>query len=148
LNFFNDEIDTRILKVTVLPKNFVVLSIPPFKAMGEILHKIAIRIPAARVLQISNQTEVQVRIGSNVGIEDRSKDNEEELARIHSLAGVKFVMDYSFPNTVGSNHTTSDAVHGKAFYCFEVNCLALLDLFRLCEMLPNHCIEQVYDFWN
>jgi len=150
LNFFNDEIDTRILEVTILPQNFVVLSVPPFKAMGEILHKIAIRIPAARVLQISNQTEVQVRI---VRIEDRSKDSEEEFARILSLAGVKFVMDYSFPSTIGSNDTTDNSSqlsrgHGRAFYSFEVNCLALLDLFRLCEMLPNHCIEQVYDFWN
>ena len=62
LKFFKNEVDTNILKVSLLPGNFVVITTPPFKAMGEVLMRVATRFPAARVFQISNQQEVQVRI--------------------------------------------------------------------------------------
>jgi hypothetical protein len=41
---------------------YVVLKVPPFKALGEVLLNLAIKVPSARALQISNQGEVQVRL--------------------------------------------------------------------------------------
>jgi len=147
---FQEAIDQRILKVTLLPNNFIVLTTPPFKAMGEILKRFAIRIPTARVLQISNQTEVQVRISGNVGV-NHDKNSDKELGRIQSLGGIKYAMDYRYPNASGTANLPTDTLesrNGTAFYCFHVECLALLDLFRLCESTPNFRVEQVYDFWN
>eukprot|EP00591_Stephanopyxis_turris_P015246 CAMPEP_0195541584 /NCGR_PEP_ID=MMETSP0794_2-20130614/51160_1 /TAXON_ID=515487 /ORGANISM="Stephanopyxis turris, Strain CCMP 815" /LENGTH=1794 /DNA_ID=CAMNT_0040675687 /DNA_START=95 /DNA_END=5479 /DNA_ORIENTATION=+ len=154
-NHLKKTLDERILNARALPYDFMICSIPPFKAMGEILEKIAIRFPSARVFQISNQCEVQVRISlDRSGIAEDSisaakVQHERDLQRLLSVAGVEQKMHYQYPNTHRSSPSeaaTSDNM--KTYYCLEVHCLALLDVFRICSTLSNHKVEQVYDFWK
>lgn len=157
-SYLKSSLDKRIMNAKPLPNNFMVCSIPPFKAMGEILQKIAIRFPSARVLQISNQFEVQVRVShdrpqseqSPMAAGSQEEEYEIDMQRILSVAGVKLKMSYHYPNTKKGHVHTSDPSTGpnKTYYCLEVHCLALLDVFRICNSLPNHNVEQVYDFWN
>ena len=153
--YLRDTLDNRIVESRALPHDFMICSVPPFKAMGEIIRKFAIRFPSARIFQISNQPEVQVRIsldrsstseGSSVEADIKYK---EQLQILLSVAGVKEKAHYQYPNTHRSNPSeaaTNDKT--KVFYCLEVHCLALLDVFRICETLSNFQVEQVYDFWN
>ena len=149
-NYLKSSLDERIMKATPLPNNFMVCSMPPFKAMGEILQKIAIRFPSARVFQISNQFEVQVRVSREISVGDSHVENETNLQKILSTAGVKLKMSYHYPSTKnGQVHTVDPSTEPtKIYYSLEVHCLALLDVFRICNSLPNHRVEQVYDFWN
>jgi len=72
-----------------------------------------------------------------------------------STAGVALKTSYSYPNTHKgqdpdgpSTSAPSGAGSTKTFYCLEVHCLGLLDIFRACNSLPNYRVEQVYDFYN
>ncbi len=148
--YLKTTLDNRILKAKPLPNNFMVCSLPTFKTMGEILEKISIRFPSARVFQISNQFEVQVRLSLNrsqsneSGAEQQEEQYEADLQRILSTAGVELKMSYHYPNTRHSSGAASKPE--KTFYSLEVHCLALLDVFQICNLLPNHKVEQVYDF--
>ena len=151
-SYLKSTLDERILKAKPLPNNFMICSVPPFKSMGEILEKIAIRFPSARIFQISNQFEVQVRLSLDAsGISAANEQHEADLQKILSMAGVEQKMNFQYPNTrKGHVHTSELAPSGqvKTYYCLEVHCLALLDVFRICSTLSNHKVEQVYDFWN
>lgn len=159
--FFKANVDSRILKIKVLPSSFIIVSSPPFKVMGEILKKVAIQFPSARVFRISNQDEVQVRISMrNATTNNLDEGGNSELQRIISLPGVKKVMNYIFPNThilttkndhdmeSESNTEGTSNFRQKVNYSFEVQCVALLDVIRTCNALPSCNIEQIYDFWN
>mmetsp|Transcript_6374 Transcript_6374/g.9373 ORF Transcript_6374/g.9373 Transcript_6374/m.9373 type:complete len:1657 (-) Transcript_6374:302-5272(-) len=152
--YLKSDLDDRIIKATPLPNNFMICSTPPFKAMGEILEKIAILFPSARVFQISNQFEVQVRVSlehsqSGQPAIEAQGQNEADLQMILLTPGVKLKMTYHYPSTKkGHVHTDSFHLPSKTYYCLEVHCLALLDVFRTCNSLPSHKVEQVYDFWN
>jgi len=148
---FIKEFDKRILEARKLPKNFVILSTPTFKEMGEILERIALSFATSRVFQISNQKEVQVRVSLDTDEASRTsvETNDIDLQRLLSVPGVQRMMDYQFPNTNRGQTSEADpSTHTKTFYCLQVDCLALLDVFRICSLLPNHKVEQVYDFWN
>jgi len=150
LKFFKDEVDGNISKVRLLPGNFVIITTPPFKAMGEVLMRVATRFPAARVFQISNQQEVQVRI-SRTHSDDTDRadanDHDQDLERISALPRVERLMQYQFPNTNLSDGAAA-IKRMKRHYCFQVHCLSLLDVVRTCRLLPTHEVEQIYDFWN
>ena len=157
--YFKSYIDERIIKVKPLPGNFLICSVPPFKALGEILGKVAIRFPSARVFQISNQFEVQVRLSLDKSqskqpeIESSKEQNEENkvhLQRILSTPGVNLKLSFNYPNTNKGNVQESKISNKptKIYYSLEVHCLALLDVFRLCNTISNYQVEQVYDFWN
>ena len=171
-------LDERIVKAKPLPNNFMVCSLPPFRAFGEILEKIAIRYPSSRVFQISNQFEVQVRIAADATKPRKRRTSQQSLQKvlstaaattlyqqdqppdaglqtILSTAGVALKTSYSYPNTHkgqdpdgSSTSSPSGAGSTKTFYCLEVHCLGLLDIFRACNSLPNYRVEQVYDFYN
>jgi len=56
------KVDKKILEVTRLSTNLYILKVPTFKPFTETLTNIAMAIPDARVIDISGQTEVQVRV--------------------------------------------------------------------------------------
>mmetsp|Transcript_32724 Transcript_32724/g.59074 ORF Transcript_32724/g.59074 Transcript_32724/m.59074 type:complete len:251 (+) Transcript_32724:2783-3535(+) len=154
--FFKAEVDARILTARLLPGNFVIITTPPFKAMGDVLIRIAKRFPAARVFQISNQQEVQVRVSRTFSGDMDSVDvgeHDQDLERITALPRVERLMEYQFPNTFGSGDQsstdgTTEMKQMKRYYCFQVHCVSLLDVIRTCSLLPSHEVEQIYDFWN
>lgn len=143
-------LDERILEVKLLPNNFMICSVPPFKTMGEILEKIAIRFPSARVFQISNQYEVQVRVSFWASRSPHvNGKHEDDLQELLSIAGIKRKMEFQYPNTrKGHVHTSTQNEQSKINYSLEVHCLALLDVFRFCNIHPNFEVDQVFDFWN
>ena len=163
---FRKEVDPRILSVSMLPHNFFVLSTPPFKVMGEILQKVAIRFPSARLLQISNQNEIQVRIilspEESIDLESLQGQTLKHsfLQAVLRVQGVKYMMQYQYPNTkqcatvysfderTGDHITKERMLQNEMHYCFEVQCVSLLDLIRTCEGIACCRVEQIYDFWN
>jgi hypothetical protein len=149
--YLKSTLDERILSAKPLPNNFMICSVPPFKAMGEILEKIAIRFPSARVFQISNQYEVQVRVSSDPSRSSPSTPNEKhesDLQTLLSIAGVERKMDFQYPSTRrGHVHTSNQNYQTTTNLCLEVHCLALLDLFRFCNSHSNFQVDQVFDFW-
>ena len=122
--------------------------------MGEILQKMSIQYPTARVFQISNQKEIQVRVSKSfLSNNDAKQEAEVEFELLKSLAGCKVMMDFVWPSTYFKRERNENDTHdmsgqGKTFYCLEVKCIALLDLFRLCSMLDHFEVDQVFDFWN
>lgn len=153
-SFCKSNIHPKIVKAALLSNNFALISTPPFKAMGEILKKISIQYPTARVFQISNQKEIQVRVSKSfLSNNDAKQEAKVEFERLKSLAGCKVMMDFAWPSTYFNRERNENDTHdmsgqGKTFYCLEVKCIALLDLFRLCSMLDHFEVDQVFDFWN
>merc|ERR1712127_981059 len=91
--------------------------------------------------------------------EDRSSVNngttngaEGDLQKILSLPGVEKVMQYQYPNTVGSGSSPPTSMDSKMTgtnnqqqqqqqqpvnHCFQVQCLGLLDVIRTCDALAS-----------
>ncbi|CAD7955972.1 unnamed protein product [Amoebophrya sp. A25] len=61
-------------------EQIIVLETLPFKALGQVLEKIALRVPDARVLEISGQQEVQIRVSVKIinRTGSRGRDREQD----------------------------------------------------------------------
>merc|ERR1712154_540211 len=110
---------------------FIICSVPPFKAMGEIIEKIAIRFPTARIFQISNQYEVQVRVSVEKSKHLKHSENDNshaDLQNLLSVPGVEQKVKFQYPNTHrgGYEHPTNGSEKTETHYCLEVHCLALI----------------------
>ena len=81
VEYFLDVVDARIFNLRVLQRTdagqIMTMRVPPFKPLGEVLLNIARHVPTARVLDISGQAEVQVRVSH----EAESAPAEAWLAR-------------------------------------------------------------------
>ena len=132
-------LDQRIHRVKIIEgSTVVVLVVPPFKALGEILHRLAAACKRAEVLEISNQKEVQVRVSARV--DDVEKVNGG-IQR--AVPGVQLRVSYQFP--AARKHPGPDSVQQLAY---QVPCLCLLHFLQTVDQLPACTFEQVYDFWN
>ena len=118
----------------------VVLEVPPFKAMGDCLQKIARASGEARVLEVSGLGFVQARVscGERAASFVRSKGEED---------GIDFIGSYQFPV---DNHTPD--VKGRVQLAFKIEVTLLLVFLQWVD--SPECtragvkLEQIYDFWG
>ena len=143
--FFRGAVDPRISEVKAVEPHLaagggqiIVLTVPPFKALGEILVALARAVPTARVLEISNQSEVQVRVSCEA---HREAEAEAWLARLRP--GVEPVARYQFP--IAAESATAPA---RKQIALRVAVTQLMSLMRGCGDEGGALrVEQVYDFW-
>ena len=116
----------------------VVFEVPPWKAMGEVLQKIARASGEARVLEVSGLGFVQAKVSCEEEAASfvRSKGEEE---------GIEFVGSYQFPI---DNHKAE--IKGKVQIAFKINVTLLLVFMRWVDAHESAGVrlEQVYDFWG
>ncbi len=135
LEYFQTAVDNRIKEVKMVSPTVFVLATPPFKVLGIVLAKLSSALPAARVLEISNQKEVQVRV--------TAPDDERRAVAVDvfsCMPGVQVVLEYQYPKI--GNETQK---HNLAL---QVQTCQLLTVYRQCTRLQGVYVEQVYDFWN
>jgi len=126
------KIDDRINARTIVPGLFL-LHTPTFKGLGEVLQTIATKVPSARLIEISNQKEINVR----VLLRERS-----QIEEIKKLPGARVMLDYKFP-TDGSEKPPGMNLS------VEVQVPMLLEFMRQCtRMKPLVHVQQIYDFWG
>ena len=143
--FFRGAVDPRISEVKAVEPHLaagggqiIVLTVPPFKALGEVLVALARAVPTARVLEISNQSEVQVRVSCEA---HREAEAEAWLARLRP--GVEPVARYQFP--IAAESATAPA---RKQIALRVAATQLMSLMRGCGDEGGALrVEQVYDFW-
>ena len=166
---FWKSIDPQIKSATVLDMKergstsdrwLVVLETPPFKALGEILEKVALRVPNVSILEISGQREVQIRISirviMNAGTERtdelRNKHRVDVCTKLCQVPGCTIAVEYEYPKIGDVNLPVQVAL--------RVQCSAIIDVMRTCRLLTeesrlyaadSRCevvMEQMYDFWG
>ncbi|CAK0856659.1 unnamed protein product [Prorocentrum cordatum] len=162
-------IHPSIAQVRRISPMLSVVATPPFKTMGDVLLNIAVRIPGATCLQISNQSEVQVRISVNTVVEDAArgcasgtegraptsggeaggiaKEQQDRIAasireKLERNRGVKVLSTYSYP--LDGPHPKQ--APPKLQMALGVQAPQLLCLIRDC-IAQGICVEQIYDFW-
>eukprot|EP00929_Paragymnodinium_shiwhaense_P054678 TRINITY_DN27413_c0_g1_i1.p1 TRINITY_DN27413_c0_g1~~TRINITY_DN27413_c0_g1_i1.p1 ORF type:complete len:1588 (+),score=423.13 TRINITY_DN27413_c0_g1_i1:99-4862(+) len=126
-----NKVDQRIQKHTMICPGLWVISVPTFLPFTSILLRLA-KEPNMRVLQISNQRQVQVLV--------TLRDEREQLGQLQCLPGCQVLFNYKFP-TDGSNMPPGLRV------TLCVNVPYLLSTLRSCQRLQVE-IVQVYDFWS
>lgn len=123
-------VDGRIGGARKLVDKLYVVSSPTFLHLTGVLKNIATKLLSARVLEISSQSVVQVRV--QVGTA-----NQEAL--LQSLEGVSVMFQYKFP-VDGSTNPPGTMVSLK------VQVPYLLSAIRVC-LANKISVEQVYDFY-
>jgi len=124
------KVDPR-LKGRRIAKGLYLLEMPTFKPLTEILVSLAQKLEHARVLQISNMREVQVRVELPGGAIQPS--------HLSSYPGVKVLFDYKYP-TDGSENEPATSV------ALAVMAPFLLAAIRSCAA-DGVRIVQVFDCW-
>jgi len=116
-----------------LAKGLFLLEMPTFRPLTEILKSIALYSQSARVLEISNQRELQVR----VQYQDTGNSSPVNFS---SLQGVKVLFKYKYP-TDGTQNEPATSV-----------ALAVLVPFLLATIRTCHDngvdVMQIYDSWG
>jgi hypothetical protein len=124
------EIDPRIEDVVQVVPGLYTLIVPTFKPMGEILIKLA-QEEELQLLQISNQSQVQVRV------ELREPD---QLEALKEEVGCEVLFDYKFPLDKFGNRDTATS----AALCVDIP--YLLQVIRMCHKLRVE-VKQIYDWY-
>jgi hypothetical protein len=131
-----------VLEIKVVDKaraadgEIVIFSVPPFKAFSETLLNAARNIPTAQVLEISNQTEIQVRLSCE----------EEYVAETEAWLDthlIKIITRYQFPI-----RAETDKKVGRVNFALQVPVTRLMALLRGCGASGGgqHVVmEQVID---
>jgi len=145
----------------------LILTTPPFKPFGECLFRLALRFPAARVLELSNQPEVQIKISMDVSSASVSSSTSGVVSNVSVGPGSRNVSNWeqikaillSAGGVASSSGTTSSAkdvsiscdytMLGRRYVAFCVKCPTLLAFMRrVAGLHPRVRLEQVYDFWT
>ena len=144
--FFTEGVDARISDVRAVQQaecgQVIIMCVPPFKAMGEVLAQIACKVPTARVLEISNQAEVQVRVSCRAHGEAEAAA-EAWIARLGP--GVEVVARYQMP--ISGESATEPA---RKQIALGVAVPYLMQLLRGCSGIARDeavRLEQVYDYY-
>jgi len=125
-------VDERINARCIVPGLFLLHS-PTFKGLGEVVKNISGKVPSARLIEISNQKEINVRVLVR---------EARQIDQIKGHPGVRVMLDYKFP-TDGTEQPPDTNVS------VEVQVPLLLEFIRECaRMRPEVSIEQIYDFWR
>jgi hypothetical protein len=131
-------VDSRITRVSQVVDGLWLLTIPTFKLFTEVLINIAEAIPLATVLQISNQSVIQLKVEIlDVGTQQQAVT----ISDLNHLSGceVKFQFHYPFlgeqqPNTQVSLAVQVPFLFSVIRYCMK-NCARIR-------------IVQIYDFYD
>ncbi|CAE8659898.1 unnamed protein product [Polarella glacialis] len=125
------ELDSRIqAEIQVVP-GLHVLKVPTFRALTEVLCLVAKALPHARVLEISNQRHVQMRV--------ELRDHEPQLRQLAALTGCEVMFKFKYP-TDGSCQPPTTSVS----LCIAVP--YLLATIRFCNRIGVE-VRQVFDFY-
>jgi len=125
-------LDDRITEPVRLVPKLYTIEVPTFKPMTEILLKLSTD-SSLRVLQISNQDQVQVRA------EIHPDQVKHAVGLLREKRGCEVMFDYAFP-TDG----TQNAVWTTVSLCVEIP--YLLGLLRFCKS-HGIVVKQIYDWW-
>ena len=123
------QLDARIQHRHIVDDLYV-LRVPTFKPLTKVLMKLA-AVPTARLVEISNQSHVQMVVTApqRICIEDVLKNQE----------GCEILFDFAYP-TDGSAALPLNRVALSAAIPY------LLNIMRVCEE-NQVCVHQVYDWW-
>eukprot|EP01130_Rhizamoeba_saxonica_P011264 TRINITY_DN4671_c0_g1_i1.p1 TRINITY_DN4671_c0_g1~~TRINITY_DN4671_c0_g1_i1.p1 ORF type:complete len:1492 (-),score=328.12 TRINITY_DN4671_c0_g1_i1:22-4221(-) len=125
----------KIVQVRSVSQDIFQLEVPTFKHFTEVLQSLSEKLPDAMIMDISGNTEIQVRVKF-------VKDSDEESAFIRNVPDgceVKFSYDLSMDLNRKLNQLVS--------YSIEVKVVALLNLLRLLSKNQGRQI-QVFDFYH
>jgi FAD/FMN-containing dehydrogenase/SAM-dependent methyltransferase len=142
-------VDRRIVPLTEFDQGLAVLQVPTFKPFTEVLTNIALRVPSAILLQISNHAVVQIKMEV-----DSTKRPEEVIKQFGLIKGVTTNFNYKFP-AVCSNPDASSSTHHyptatttpPIYVSLSVQAPALLNFIRQAQAWPTAKIFQIYDFF-
>jgi hypothetical protein len=117
----------------------VVVEVPPWKAAGDVLVKIARAQHNARVVEVSGLGFVQLRISCS---EDQRQWVEGAAGR---MSGVNFVGSYQFPIA-----PDRPDVNGRVQLAYKVDAVNVLGFLRWVgqEEAAGVQFEQLYDYWG
>lgn len=124
------EVDPRLREVMHVVRGLCVIKAPTQKALTTTLLALA-KVPGARVLEVSNQGHIQVRV--------LLRNKDEQLRRLREMQGCEVMLQFSYP-TDG----TPDAPGSRVALCVTVP--FLLTTIRSCQRYGIE-VQQVYDFW-
>lgn len=124
------EVDNRI-KATCVHRGLYTLTVPTFKPLTDIIVHIAVAVPAARILEISNQSRVQVKVFC--------RDFDRQVKFLRTVPGCEVMFNFSYPvdGTALEAGTT-------ASLCVLVP--YLLSTIRACQKAGVE-VQQIYDFY-
>jgi len=151
LGYLRNMVDDRIRDASLLcqsnlppSKRLFRIIVPTFKTMGEVLVKLGEHIPSAMILQISNQTVVQVLLqvnGTNVV--------ESFVTRINSVEGLQVMFQYQFPMDSQLHREQGEFLTPTVNVSVKAQVTSLLVLTRLVAQLDERVeVKQIYDFWS
>jgi len=125
-------IDERISNVRCPTKGLFTMSVPTFKPLTEILKKMAAQKTQLRVLEISHQRHIQVRVGL--------RNRDTDLQMLNMLPGCEVMFDYKYPVD-----GTEDDPCTMVSLCVSVP--YVLSVLRACAGEGSIEVYQIYDFY-
>jgi hypothetical protein len=157
---FQSSVDERIREVSLVsshgglcqPRLFRAL-VPTYKTFSEVLYQLGVRIPSARIIQISGHKVLQVRVSVDTPSSAREQtDNDLLLGQVkhqlQAIDGVTVLFDYRLPNDNQAQRLQGEVHERKIHFALRVNVLSLLCLVRRIAGMDGVHFEQVYELWN
>merc|ERR1719174_1427218 len=96
-----DKIDSRIVSAETVCEGLHILTVPTFKTLTDVLVNLSHALPTGRVIEISNQRHIQVRVSA--------RDPQTQIPILAKTPGCEVMFDYRFP-TDGSQAPPSTKV--------------------------------------
>jgi len=164
-------VDERILSASLLyhpstenelPVALYKARIPTYRTMGAVLVQLALRVPSARILQISGHKVVQARVSIDlsssrqVTADERRQLMDQKRRLLQEINGVTVLFDYSFPEDNQAVRIATATTEGlrrvaeepKVHLAIRVEVLSLLHLIRQIERMEDVQLQQIYEIYN
>lgn len=153
LQFLRNVIDDRIVTARLLHQSdgfgLYQMAVPTYKPMGEIIVKLGERMPAARLLQISNQKVVQVLLTVSLENEYSTTDRVRTLvSEINSIRDLDVVLQYRFPMDNQHHRQNGEVFAREARLGVKARVSRVLTLVRLVSDKDHVHVHQIFDFWS
>ena len=136
------QIDPEIVAQSIVPGLYM-LKVPSLGKFTSALKNLASKTTETKILSISGQSEVQIKVSFTTKTEE---DYQLKKTRLSQIYGISEKFDFKLP-TVGQN-PTSILPH---FCSFGVEVTQLLCVLREIEDNPHFDgihVDQIYDFWG
>lgn len=136
-------VDRRIVPLTEFDQGISVLQVPTFKPFTEVLTNIALHVPGAVLLQVSNYSTIHVKL------EVESKRAEALSKQFATVKGVTVNFDFKYPAIVNNPNPEENASKDTpVFISITVQLPALFNFIRRCHNeWKGAKIFQIYDFF-
>ncbi|CAB9497907.1 Uncharacterized FAD-linked oxidoreductase YitY [Seminavis robusta] len=130
--------------------------VPTYKAMGEILVQMALALPSARLLQISNQQVVQVLLA--VSLEEEEEEGrplaagnndtvDSTVRKINNVEGLEVVMRFQYPADNIARRLEGETKAREVHLAVKAQVCQLLTLLHMVSWNDRITVKQIYDFW-